>query len=32
MSPGHARGLTFAHRESGKLAAMIARALAFLLK
>ena len=31
MSPGHARGLTSVHRESGKLAVMRARALTFPL-
>ena len=31
MSPGHARGRTSVHRESGRLAAMRARALALLL-
>ena len=31
MSPGHAQGRTSVNRESGRLAAMRARALAFLL-
>jgi hypothetical protein len=31
MSPGHAQGRTSVNRESGRLAAMRARVLAFLL-